>query len=179
MAEPQNGVPRGGAPRNGEEDARFEDAADRPLRLLAESVEDLKVIATLAQDAVGKVGDGVWMKGRRRFVLQMNRFRWEDKAAAERARRPYERVRSALTLENVTGVRARGVDAFDREAVWSLLAIAFDPGEDGAGDVRLLLSDGAEIAVSVEALEARLVDLTRPWEARGAPRHEPVEPGAS
>ena len=152
-------------------DARFEDAADRPLRLLAETPEDLTVIAALAQDAVGKVGDGHWLKGRRRFALQMNRFRWEDKAAAERAGRPYERVRSALTIENVTGVRARGVDAFDREAVWSLLAIAFEPGEDGAGVVRLVLSGDAEIAVSVEALDARMVDLTRPWEARGAPAH--------
>jgi hypothetical protein len=154
------------------EDARFEDAADRPLRLLAETPEDLAGIAALAQDAVGKVGDGVWMKGRRRFVLQMNRFRWEDKTAAERARRPYERVRAALTLENVTGVRARGVDAFDREAVWSLLSIGFEAAEDGAGTVRLVLSNNAEIAVAVEALDARLVDLTRPWEARGAPAHE-------
>jgi hypothetical protein len=71
----------------------------------------------------------------------------------------------------VTGVRARGVDAFDREAVWSLLDVAFDAGEDGAGVVRLTLSGGAEIAVSVEAIEATLTDLTRPWEARGAPRH--------
>ena len=152
-------------------DARFEDAADQPLRLTAESAEDLKVMAALAQDAVGKVGDGVFMPKKRRFVLQMNRFRWEDKAAAERAKRPYERVRSALTLENVSAVRARGVDAFDREAVWALLDIAFDPGADGAGVVRLVLSGGSEIAVSVEAIDASLADLTRPWEARGAPDH--------
>ena len=154
-------------------DARFEDAADAPLRLMAESAEDLAVMAALAQDAVGKVGDGVWLKKKRRFVLQMNRFRWEDKAAAERAGRPYERVRAALTLENVTAVRARGVDAFDREAVWSLLGVAFEPAEDGAGTVRLTLSGDAEIAAAVEALEATLIDLTRPWEARGAPAHAP------
>ena len=152
-------------------DARFEDAADQPLRLAAESAEDLRVMAALAQDAVGKVGDGVYMPKKRRFVLQMNRFRWEDKPAAEAARRPYERVRAALTLENVSAVRARGVDAFDREAVWSLLDIVFDAGEDGAGVVRLVLSGDAEIAVSVEAIDAALTDLTRPWEARAAPRH--------
>ena len=153
-------------------DARFEDAADQPLRLAAEGAEDLRVMAALAQDAVGKVGDGVFMPKKRRFVLQMNRFRWEDKRAAEAAGRPYERVRAALTLENVSTVRSRGVDAFDRDAVWSLLDIAFDEGGDGAGVVRLVLSGDAEIAVSVEAVEATLTDLTRPWEARAAPRHE-------
>ena len=158
-----------------DDDARFEDGADRPLRLIAESEEDLAVIAALTQDAVGKISDGVWMKGRRRFVLQMNRFRWEDKENAERAGRPYERVRAALTLENVAAVRARGVDAFDREAVWSLLGVSFAPEGDAGGVVRLVLSGKAEIAVTVEALDARLTDLTRPWETRSAPRH-PAEP---
>jgi Protein of unknown function (DUF2948). len=152
-------------------DARFEDAADQPLRLTAETDEDLKVIAALCQDAVGKVGDGVYMPKKRRFVLQMNRFRWEDKDAAEKARRPYERVRSALTLDGVAAVRAKGVDPFDREAVWSLLDLSFDPEEDGAGIVRLVFAGGAEMAVAVEAIDASLVDLTRPWEARGAPNH--------
>jgi Protein of unknown function (DUF2948). len=69
-------------------DARFEDAADQPLRLTAETDEDLKVIAALCQDAVGKVGDGVYMPKKRRFVLQMNRFRWEDKDAAEKPAGP-------------------------------------------------------------------------------------------
>lgn len=153
-------------------DARFEDASDQPLRLLAETPEDLKVMAALCQDAVGKVSDGVWLPRKRRFVLQMNRFRWEDRDAAERAGRPFERVRSALTLENAAKVQARGLDAFDREAVWSLLDVAFDAGEDGAGTVRFVMAGGAEIAVTVEALEASLADLTRPWEAAGAPDHD-------
>jgi Protein of unknown function (DUF2948). len=63
------------------------------------------------------------------------------------------------------------VDPFDREAVWSLLDLSFDPEEDGAGIVRLVFAGGAEMAVAVEAIDASLVDLTRPWEARGAPNH--------
>ena len=37
------------------DDARFEDAAERPLRLKAETPEDLAVLSALLQDAVGKV----------------------------------------------------------------------------------------------------------------------------
>jgi hypothetical protein len=152
-------------------DARFEDA-DRPLRLAAETVEDLAVISALAQDAVGRVGDAAWQQKRRRFVAVLNRFRWEDRAAAEAARRPFERVRAMLTVEHVLSVKARGVALDDREAAFAVLSIGFESGEDGAGVVRLRLSGGGDVAMAVEALELTLVDVARPHVARGLPRHE-------
>ena len=68
-------------------DARFEDAplSDRPLRLRAESADDVEVISSLVQDAVGKAGDIAWMPRKRRLVVLVNRFRWEDSAGAEQA----------------------------------------------------------------------------------------------
>lgn len=153
------------------QDARFEDADEIPLRLRAESDEDLAVMAALLQDAVGKVGDAAFLKKKRRFVALVNRFRWEDAVAAERAGRPYERVRAAINIENVSHVRARGVATTESETVYSLLSLAFEPGEDGAGVVRLLLSGGAEIAAEVEALSLCVEDVSRPWTAKGTPGH--------
>lgn len=153
-------------------DARFADGAETPLRLTAETADDLAVIAALAQDAVGAARDAAWLRRKRRFVAVVNRFRWEDAARAERARRPYERVRAALTVANALAVRARGIGPDAPDRVYNLLDIAFDAGEDGAGTLRLVLSGGAEIAIEVEALDVSLSDLSRPWEARGAPRHE-------
>ncbi len=156
-------------------DARFEDApaSDRPLRLLAESADDLAVISSLVQDAVGKAGDIAWMPKKRRLVVLVNRFRWEDSAGAEQAHRPFERVRSAVTLESVLSVRARGVGPADRDQVFDLLAIVFEPAEGCAGTLTLTLAGNAEIAVEVECLELTLADLTRPWEAKAgkAPEH--------
>jgi len=152
-------------------DARFEDAApaDRPLRLKARTEDDLAVISSLVQDAVGTVGDVCWAKTCRRLVVMMNRFRWEDRPAAEQAQRPYERVRTALTLENVLHVRSNRVDPADRERVYALLAIGFEPEADGpGGTVALTLAGGGVLAAEVEALEASLADLTRPWEALAA-----------
>jgi hypothetical protein len=158
------------------DDARFEDApfSDRPLRLKAESGDDLAVISSLLQDAVGRSGDIVWMPRKRRLVILMNRFRWEDRAAAEAARRPFERVRAALTIEGVLGVKARGIRPAERDGVFALLAIDFDQAEDGAGRLTIRMGGGPEIAVDVECLDAALADLTRPWEARAgkAPEHD-------
>lgn len=156
-------------------DARFEDAplSDRPLRLRAESADDLAVISSLVQDAVGKSGDIAWMPRKRRLVVLVNRFRWEDSADAEQAHRPFERVRSAVTVESVLSVRGRGLDPKRRDQVFELLAIVFEPAEGCAGTLTLTLAGAAEIAVEVECLELTLADLTRPWAAKAgkAPGH--------
>jgi Protein of unknown function (DUF2948) len=156
-------------------DARFEDAplSDRPLRLRAETADDVAVISSLVQDAVGKAGDIAWMPKKRRLVVLVNRFRWEDSAGAEQAQRPFERVRSAVTVEGVLKVRARGVSPADRDQVFDLLAIAFESGEGCAGTLTWTLAGGGEFAVEVECLELTLADLTRPWAAKSgkAPGH--------
>ena len=157
-------------------DASYHDAtfSDQPLRLAAWSAEDLSVISALSQDAVGRAGEVSWMPRRRRLAILLNRFRWEDHPVAEREGRPFERVRSALLVESVLAVRARGVDPSDREAPLSLLRIDFVPDDEGVGGRMLLaLAGGGEVSLDVECIEVCLMDLTRPWEAPSgrAPEH--------
>ncbi|SDZ73251.1 DUF2948 family protein [Rubrimonas cliftonensis] len=158
-------------------DARFEDA-DRPLRIRAETAEGLPVLAALAQDAVGAVGDARFLPRARRFAALISRFRWEDAEAAKAAGRPYERVRAMLVVENVLAARARGLSPAASDAVYNLLSMSFEPAEDGAGELRLALSGGADIVLDVEALEVSLSDVARPHAARGLPEH-PAEDGAA
>jgi hypothetical protein len=156
-------------------DARFEDAplSDKPLRLRAEGTDDLAVISSLLQDAVGKASDIVWMPKKRRLVVLVNRFRWEDCAEAEQASRPFERVRSAVTMESVLKVRARGIVPASKDQAFDLLAILFERLEGCAGTLTLMLAGAAEISVEVECLDLALADLTRPWAAKAnkAPEH--------
>lgn len=155
------------------EDARFEDGDERPLRLIALDAEDLKVISALTQDAVFPITEMTWQPRRRRFALLLNRFRWEDRDRAETRGRPVERVQSVLVFTDVEKVKSQGFDRTDRDLVLSLLSISFEPGEDGAGRVHLVLAGDGMIALDVEALEARLEDVTRPYIApsRHAPEH--------
>ncbi len=160
-------------------DARFEEAAgsDRPLKLKAETAEDLAVISSLVQDAVAKLGDVSWAKGRRRLVVLLNRFRWEDRGAAAAAGRPPERVRSLLLVEDVSAVRARGINPSDPEMVVALLALAFetsDDPEDPAGRLLLRFAGDGDLAAEVGALDLTLEDVSRPWIAPSgkAPDHD-------
>lgn len=153
------------------EDARYEDADERPLRLRAFDAADLQVISAAAQDAVFPITEMRWNRARRRFAMLVNRFRWED--AARGAGRPAERVQSVLSVEEVTGVLSQGIDRNDRNTVLSLLSITFEAGADGTGAVLLTLAGDGAIRVPVEALEVTLTDVTRPYLAPSGrtPRH--------
>ncbi|MGB8623594.1 MAG: DUF2948 family protein [Paracoccaceae bacterium] len=155
------------------DDARFEDAGDKPLFLRAEAAEDLQVISSLVQDAVFPVSEMTWRRDERRFALLINRFRWEDRLAAERRGRPYERVQSLLVFSDVLHVASQGVDRNDRDLVLSLLSVTFEPGEDCTGRVVLTLAGDGAIGLDVECLDVTLKDVTRPYVApsRKAPKH--------
>lgn len=151
-----------------DDDARFEDAAGRPLRLRAETAEDLAIIAAALQDALGTLADVAWMPRRRRFAMVLNRFRWEETPRGTGG----ERVRTGLHVDSVMAVRGLGVDPAARERVISLLDIVWEPGVDGAGHLRLLLAGRGEIALEVEALDLSLQDISRPWPTANRPEHE-------
>jgi Protein of unknown function (DUF2948) len=154
-------------------DARFEDGADSPLRVIAQGPDDMPVLAALLQDAVFPITEMVYDRKRRRFALLLNRFRWEDRDAAQRGGRGFERVQSLLVLQDVLGVQTQGIDRADRETVLSVLTMAFAPGEDGAGRITLTLAGDGAIALMVETLDATMTDVTRPYLApsKKAPHH--------
>lgn len=158
------------------EDASFEDGGERPVRLIALDAEDLEVISALTQDAVFPITEMSWQPRRRRFALLLNRFRWEDRDKAAARNRPVERVQSVLVFSDVEKIQSQGIDRGEKDLVLSLLSISFEPGEDGSGRVQLILAGDGTIALDVEALEATLEDVTRPYIAPShhAPEH-PVD----
>jgi Protein of unknown function (DUF2948) len=104
----------------------------------------------------------------------VNRFRWEDRDAAEAGRRAYERVQAVLVVEGVLSVKSQGIDRAERDTVLSVLALGFDVGAEGAGRLTLTLAGDGAIALEVEALDVSLQDVTRPYLAPSgkAPSHE-------
>jgi hypothetical protein len=155
------------------DDARFEDAHDAPLHLKALEPDDLPVISALVQDAVFLITELRWEPQKRRFALLLNRFRWEDPA---RGRRAPERVRALLVVEDVTRVATQGVDRRAKDLVLSLLALAWEAGEDGTGRLVLTLAGDGALALSAECLDVTLKDVTRPYLAPSG--KEPGHPEA-
>ena len=154
-------------------DASFEDGREAPLNLGAMDGDDLNVLSSLAQDAVFPITEMTWQPKQRRFAILLNRFRWEDKDAAERRGRSYERVQSMLVVDGVTRVASQGIDRGDKDVILSLLSVEFEETEAPSGFVVLTLAGDGAIRLEVEALEVTLRDVTRPYRApsRKAPDH--------
>ncbi len=157
------------------DDARFEDGATGlPLKLRAFDGEDLAVISSLLQDAVMPSGEMTWLPKERRFAMLVNRFRWEQFARSGKC----ERVQALVIVNDVLKVCSNGFDAGAKDLVLSLLAMRFEPGEDGAGRLVLTLAGDGEIALDVECLDIALKDVSRPYPAPSgkAPTH-PLDEG--
>ena len=155
------------------DDARFEDGREAPLNLKAMDTDDLQVISMLVQDAVFPATEMKWDRGRRRFALLINRFRWEDAEAANQRQRGFERVQAMLMAEDVLNVSSQGIDRQDKDLILSLLSLEFQPGADGTGQIVLNLAGDGAIALDVETLDLTLKDVTRPYLAPSgkAPQH--------
>lgn len=152
-------------------DATFEDGREAPLNLGALDIEDLKIMSALVQDSVFPITEMKWSKKQRRFGLLLNRFRWEEGA---RVTTSPERVQSLLAFDGVLNVSSQGIDRSDADMVLSLMSIEFTAGTDGAGEVLLTLAGDGAIRLEVEAIEATLKDVTRPYVAPS--KRAPVHP---
>ena len=133
------------------------------LKLRARDAEDLESIAAVTQDALVPVADMAWLPDERRFVLAMNRFRWERPAEADGV---YERVNCGLCFENVTHVETRGLDLKQRDFILDLLTVVLEEGF-----VLLSFAGYRDVRLSVESFDCKLDDFGEPWPTRTRPAH--------
>ena len=153
------------------QDASFADGQEKPINIAAMDGEDLKVLSALVQDAVFPITEMQWDAKARRFGILINRFRWELSGSS--ATKP-ERVQSGLAFENVTKIASQGINRQDKDIVLSVLSLEFAATDETAGDLTILLAGDGAIRLSLEALECRLKDVTRPYVAPSgsAPSHD-------
>lgn len=140
------------------------DTGNKPLRLRAEDLGDLTVVAAAVQDALVPVGDIAWLRDEDSFVMALNRFRWEVEGEQQ------ERVHAGLRFDHVKNVQYRNIDHGDRGAYLELLTITSDEGR-----VVLHFAGGGAIRLEVEKLACSLGDLDEPWPAAWKPAHEEEE----
>jgi len=135
------------------------------LRLAASDAEDLEVLSARLQDAVFKLKDASWQPKQRRFAAVVNRLKWEDAGKT--------RVRAGLHFNGVLKAQSSRVKLGAGEAVVSILAVRFaaNGSEDPGGVIEIVLAGGGTIRLTVECIDAELLDMTAPWTARATPDH--------
>jgi hypothetical protein len=137
---------------------------------MAGDAEDLKVLSAVLQDAVAKLGDFAFLPAERRFAFVANRFVWEN--AVDRGAGPFTRVRAGTHFDDVKSAKLQNLKTDAKDAVVELLAVRFEPGEDGAGEIVLDFAGGGAVRLEVESVNAYLSDMSDPWRTRAKPKHD-------
>lgn len=138
-------------------DAKFEDGAEKPIRLKAIDADDIPIISSLIQDSILPSSEISWLPKENRFGLLLNRFRWENKT------KDPERVQTVLVFDSVMSAKTNGIDPSDKDQVLSILALEFKASSDAAGAISIILAGDGEILLDVECIDITLKDATQPY----------------
>ena len=90
--------------------------ASENLKLSAASNEDLRVISAHLQDSITQISNIAHLKKNKIFLIQFNRFMWED--VEKGVFRKNRRTRSIFKLENVLNVYSKNLNQKKRIDFW-------------------------------------------------------------
>ena len=139
------------------------------LKLSATSDEDLRVIAAHLQDSIVSVNDIANLKKNRIFLIQLNRFMWED--VEKGVFRKNKRIRTVLKFENVLSVSSRNINPKDKERFLDFLTMESNILQDKTYEINLIFSGDVVIKIRAEVIEITLDDQGSPWETKNKPKH--------
>jgi hypothetical protein len=141
------------------------------LKLSAFDADDLGVVSAAVQDALVAVRDCVYFKDEKRFVLLLNRYRWEDDPDPESSNgNGHSRTHSALVFNEVTAVRHHDIPTGEPDRMLEVLAVALENDHS----VLVRFSAGRAIRLEIGRLACHLGDVGEPWPTPWKPAH-PVE----
>ena len=140
------------------------------LKLIAKTDEDLRVISAHLQDSIVNTSDIANLKKNRIFLMQLNRFMWED--VEKGVFKKNKRIRTVLKFENVLRVPSKNVNQKKKERFLDFLAIESLKMPDKNYEMNLIFSGDVIIKLVTEAIDVTLDDQGKPWESKNKPRHK-------
>ena len=143
---------------------------EKNLKLIANSDEDLRVISAHLQDSITQVKNIVHLKKNRIFLIQFNRFMWED--VEKGVFRKSRRVQSVLKLDNILGVYSKNLNQKKKDRFLDFLAIESKFLSDKSYEIKLNFAGDILIKINAEVIECFLEDLGEPWETKSKPKHD-------
>ena len=140
------------------------------LKLMANSDEDLKVISAHLQDSIVYTSDIASLKKNRIFLMQLNRFMWED--VEKGVFRKNKRIRTILKFENVISVVSKGINQKKRPRFLDFLTMESSLLANKTYEIKLIFSGDGIIKVNTEVIYVVLDDQGAPWDSKTNPKHK-------
>ena len=139
------------------------------LKLIARTEEDLRVVSAHLQDSIASVADIANLKKNKIFLMQLNRFMWED--VEKGVFRKNKRIRTILKFENVMNVLSRNINQLKKDKFLDFLAIETNITPDKNYEMKIIFAGDAMIRVISEVIEVTLDDQGEAWDTKNKPKH--------
>ena len=139
------------------------------LKLIASTEEDLRVVSAHLQDSIASVSDIANLKKNKIFLMQLNRFMWED--VEKGVFRKNKRIRTILKFENVMKVLSRNINQLKKDKFLDFLAIETKITPDRNYEMKIIFAGDAVIRVISEVIEVTLDDQGAAWNTKNKPKH--------
>ncbi len=140
------------------------------LKLIAKTEEDLRVLSAHLQDSIASIYDIANLKKNKIFLMQLNRFMWED--VEKGVFRKNKRIRSILKFENVLNVLSKNIDQRKTDRFLDFLAIETNITPDNNYEMKIIFAGDSIIRIISEAIEVTLDDQGNAWDTKNKPKHK-------
>ena len=142
------------------------------LKLIAKTEEDLRVVSAHLQDSIASIPDIANLKKNKIFLMQLNRFMWED--VEKGVFRKNKRIRTILKFENVLNVLSKNIDQRKKDKFLDFLAIETNITPDNNYEMKIIFAGDSIIRIVSEVIEVTLDDQGEAWDTKNKPKHQVI-----
>ena len=140
------------------------------LKLIARTEEDLQVVSAHLQDSIVNISDIASLKKNKIFLMQLNRFMWED--VEKGVFRKNKRIRTGLKFENVLRVVSKNINQQIKDKFLDFLAIETNITPDNNYEMKIIFAGDSVIRIVSEVIEVTLDDQGEAWDTKNKPKHK-------
>ena len=142
------------------------------LKLIARTIDDLRVISAHLQDAIVNIKDIANLKKNKIFLMQLSRFMWED--VEKGVFRKNKRIRTVLKFENVINVHSKNINRSKKDKFLDFLTLETNKMPDNNYEMRIVFAGDLIIKITSEVIEVTLDDQGEAWETKNTPKHKVI-----
>ena len=142
------------------------------LKLIAKTEEDLKIVSAHLQDSIANVSDIANLGKNKIFLMQLNRFMWED--VEKGVFRKNKRIRTILKFENVIKVNSKNINQSKKDKFMDFLAIESRKMNDNNYEMKIVFAGDLIIKIISEVIEVTLDDQGESWDTKNMPNHRDI-----
>ena len=140
------------------------------LKLIARTEEDLRVVSAHLQDSIASISDIAHLKINKIFLMQLNRFMWED--VEKGVFRKNKRIRTVLKFENILEVHSKNINQSKKDKFLDFLAIESYIMPDNNYEMKIIFAGDSIIRIISEVIEVTLDDQGEAWDTKNKPKHK-------